>query len=95
MFTSIMEMLGMNQLLNLFIITIPSLSELLRSLISRHKKIFQTWPLLPHQQTGHKSYPTIFYSVQVLFRSLSQISSTQQHWYHDSRNLKNQLNVPG
>ena len=39
MFTFILEMLGMNQLLNWFILTIPSLSVMLSECISKQKNI--------------------------------------------------------
>ena len=40
---------------------------------------------------GHKSYPMILYFGKVLSCSLSQISSTQQHLYHDLHLLNNPL----
>ena len=82
MFTFLLVMKGMNQLFNWCKKTISSLGALLSKCISQHKNLFQTYPLFFNQRTIHKSYTIILYSVLFLLHSLSQISSTKQHWYH-------------
>ena len=63
------KILDMNKLLISYITTTPSFIERQIKCISLQKILFQTQPLVIHQQMGHKSYSMILYLGQVLFCS--------------------------